>query len=126
MPQARPGSSKPVASALFVAGYLIVQIAYPVIPWFTGGDRAFTWRMFAGYDTEPQFTVVSDDGTARPLANLLRSGPGSGIRVLGPEVDQRRFLPPWVCAHVSGAKSIVVRDRETPQATVITCRPIAP
>jgi len=126
MSHERVGSLKLAASALFFVGYLILQIAYPAIPWFTGGDSAFTWRMFAGYDTEPQFTVVSDDGTARPLANLLRSGPGSGIRVLGPEVDQRRFLPPWLCAHVNGAKSIVVRDRVTPQDTVITCRSIAP
>jgi hypothetical protein len=122
----RAGSLKLAASALFFVSYLIFQIVYPIVPWFTGGDRAFTWRMFAGYDVESQFTVVNDDGVARPLANALRSGPGSGVRVLGPEVDQRRFLPPWLCMHASGARSIVVRDRATPQDTVIPCRSIAP
>jgi hypothetical protein len=122
----RVGSLKLAASAVFFACYLIVQIVYPTVPWFTGGDRAFTWRMFAGYDVETQFTVVNDDGTTRPLANALRSGPGSGVRVLGPEVDQRRFLPPWLCAHASGVRSIVVRDRATPHDTVIPCRSSAP
>ena len=126
MSDERTSSLKLVASALFFVSYLIVQVGYPIVPWFTGGDRAFTWRMFAGYDDEPQFTVVTGDGAVRPLANALRSGPGSGVRVLGPEVDQRRFLPPWLCAHVNGAKSIVVRDRVTPRDTVITCRSIAP
>ena len=122
----RTSSLKLAASALFFVSYLIVQIGYPIVPWFTGGDRAFTWRMFAGYDDEPEFTVVSDDGVARPLANALRSGPGTGVRVLGPEVDQRRFFPPWLCAHATGASSIVVRDRVTPQDTVISCRSAAP
>ena len=126
MSHERAGSLKLAASTLFFVSYLIFQIAYPAIPWFTGGDRAFTWRMFAGYDVETQFTVVNDDGTTRLLANALRSGPRTGVRVLGPEVDQRRFLPPWLCAHVSGAKSIVVRDRVTPHDTVIPSRSIAP
>ena len=126
MSDERTSSFTLAASALFFVSYLIVQIAYPIVPWFTGGDRAFTWRMFAGHDVEPKFSVVSGDGAARPLANALRSGPGSGVRVLGPEVDQRRFFPAWLCAHVSGASSIVVRDRVTPQDTVIPCRSIAP
>ena len=126
MSRQHAGSLKRVASALFFGSYLIFQIAYPAIPWFTGGDRAFTWRMFAGYDVETQFTVVNDDGTTRPLANALRSGSGTGVRVLGPEVDQRRFLPPWLCTHASGVRSIVVRDRATPHDTVIPCRSIAP
>jgi hypothetical protein len=120
------GSLGFAASALFFVSYLVCQIAYPMVPWFIGGDRAFTWRMFAGYDVETQFTVVNGDGVARPIANALRSGPGTGVRVLGPEVDQRRFLPPWLCTHASGARSIVVRDRVTPQDTVIPCRSIAP
>lgn len=126
MSDERVGSLKLAASAVFFVSYLIVQIVYPTLPWFTGGDRAFTWRMFAGYDVEPQFTVVNDDGSERPLANALRSGSRTGVRVLGPEVDQRRFLPPWLCAHASGVRSIVVRNRVTPQDTVIPCRSIAP
>lgn len=122
----RTSSLQLAASAVFFVSYLIVQVGYPIVPWFTGGDRAFTWRMFAGYDDEPQFTVVNDAGAARPLANALRSGPGTGVRVLGPEVDQRRFFPAWLCAHANGASSIAVRDRVTPHDAVIPCRSIAP
>jgi hypothetical protein len=86
---------------------------------------AFTWRMFAGYDDEAQFIVVDDAGTERPLGNALRSGAGTTVRVLGPEVDQRRFLPPWLCAHWGGATSVIVRDRLTQHDAVIPCRSLA-
>ncbi len=110
-----------VATVSFVTGYLLLQAVYPTVPWFLGGDRAFTWRMFAGYDDEPQFVVVQEDGTEVALDNALRRGNRLRVRVLGPEVDQRRFFPPWLCAHWPGIRSVVVRDRTHPQPLVISC-----
>ena len=125
LPDDQPAPLTRAATALFIAGYLLVQVGYPMVPWFIGGDLAFTWRMFAGHDVETTFTVVNEDGTTQPVANALRARTAVRLRVLGPEVDQRRFLPPWLCAHWSGARSVVVRDRVTPHETVIPCQPLA-
>jgi hypothetical protein len=116
---------KRTATISFVASYLLFQVIYPTVPWFLGGDRAFTWRMFAGYDDEPRFVVVQEDGTEIALDNALRRGDRLRVRVLGPEVDQGRFVPPWLCANWKGIRSVVVRDRTNPLASVISCDAIA-
>ena len=116
---------KRAATLAFVAGYLLVQVLYPTVPWFLGGDRAFTWRMFAGYDEETKFVVVQDDGAEIALDNALRRGDRFRVRALGPEVDQRRFFPPWLCTHWKGIRSVVVRDRSHPLPSEISCDAIA-
>jgi hypothetical protein len=118
-------SLKRAATVAFVAAYLLVQVIYPTVPWFLGGDRAFTWRMFAGHDVETRFAVVQQDGTELALDNALRRGDRLRVRVLGPEVDQRRFFPPWLCTHWKGIRSVVVRDRTDPLPSVISCDAIA-
>src|SRR5262245_28354212 len=118
-------SLKRAATIVFVAGYLLVQALYPTVPWFLGGDRAFTWRMFAGYDEETQFVVVQKDGTEIALDNALRRGDRLRVRVLGPEVDQRRVFQPWLCAHWKEIHSVVVRDAWSSSPSVISCDAIA-
>jgi hypothetical protein len=80
--------------------------------------------MYAARDQDSQFAVVHADGSRREIGNPLKVGsPG---RVLGPSVDQRRFLPPWLCANWDGAQSVVVRNPVDGREVVLPCHAVAP
>ena len=96
-----------VGSGTFVAAYLLVQLVYPALAWVRPGYGPFTWDMYSGRIERPQFSVAMADGTTRQVGNLLRRG--NIVRVLGPQVDVVRFVPPYLCAAWPGATRIDIR-----------------
>jgi hypothetical protein len=119
----RPSGLKLVLSGVFFCGYLLFQIIYPALPWFLPGFDRFTWHMYSGLGDTPRFTVVFGDGSRREVGNPLKAG-GDAL-LLGPSVNQRRFLPPWLCTNWIGAETIMMRSYSGREETV-ACRSIAP
>jgi hypothetical protein len=109
----------PLAAGAFFCGYLLFQVGYPMLPWFLPGYGTFTWHMYAAKDPDPEFTVVFADGSRREVGNPLKVG--SPVRLLGSSVDQRRHLPPWLCANWEGARSVVLRFPKTGDEVILPC-----
>ena len=108
-----------VASGSFVAGYLLVQLVYPALAWVRPGYGSFTWDMYSGRIELPQFSVVMADGTRRQAGRVLRRG--NAVRVLGPQVDLARFVPPYLCSAWLGARRIDIRYPRARRDEVATC-----
>jgi hypothetical protein len=111
-----------VAAGTFFVGYLLFQIVYPMLPWFLPGYDRFTWQMYSGRNSEPLFAVVFADGSRREVGDPIKIG--ARVRLLGASVDQRRVLPPWLCASWEGAESIVMRSRVDGREVVVPCREV--
>lgn len=120
VPNRPSGRLKLVASGVFFCGYLLFQIVYPVLPWFSPGFDKFTWRMYSGLDESPRFTVVFKDGSRRAIGNPLKVG--GEVRILGPSVNQLRVLPPWLCANWKDAEAVVIRHARVGGEEIMTCR----
>ena len=102
-----------------MATYLLVQLVYPALAWVRPGYGPFTWDMYSGRIERPQFSVAMADGTTRQVGNLLRRG--NMVRVLGPQVDVVRFVPPYLCATWPGATRIDIRFPRGARTDVVTC-----
>jgi hypothetical protein len=109
-----------VASVAFVVAYLLMQLVYPALAWVRPGDGPFTWDMYAGRIERPQFSVAMADGTTRQVGNPLRRG--NIVRVLGPQVDLGRFVPPYLCAAWLGARRVDIRFPRAGSSESVTCR----
>ena len=96
-----------VASGAFFIAYLLVQAVYPALAWVLPGYDHFTWHMYAGRSERPQFSVEMADGSSREVGNPLRRG--NIVRLLGPQVDQVRFVPPYLCEAWPGARRVHIR-----------------
>ena len=116
-----PSRLKIVASAAFFFTYLTFHLVYPTLAWFDPAYDKFTWQMYSGLGDEPHFAVVFADGSRRETGNPQKYG--SPIRILGPSIDQRRVVPPWLCANWEGAQSVVVTNGITGQEDIVRCQP---
>jgi len=110
---------KLVASGAFFVAYLLVQTVYPALAWVLPGYDHFTWHMSAGRTERPQFSVVMADGRSREVGNPLRRG--NVVRLLGPQVDQVRFVPPYLCAAWHGAQTVHIRYSRSGRLDVVSC-----
>jgi hypothetical protein len=108
-----------VGSGTFVAGYLLVQLVYPALAWVRPGYGPFTWDMYSGRLERPHFSVDVADGTRRPVGNPLRRG--NAVRVLGPQVDLARFVPPYLCSAWLGARRVHIRYPRAGRSEMVTC-----
>jgi hypothetical protein len=120
----RPNRPNVTASAAFFFAYLAFQLVYPAMAWFDPAFDKFTWHMYSGLGDELHFTVILEDGSSRETGNLQKTG--SAVRLLGPSVDKRRFVPRWLCANWEGARSVVIRDAITSAEDVIRCPSATP
>jgi hypothetical protein len=111
--------SSRLVKGLFFFGYLAFQIVYPALPWFGHGYDRFTWHMYAGLREEPRFTVIFASGSRTDVGDPLKVG--SAVRLLGSSVDQRRVLPPWLCANWDGAATVIARYQRTGREEVHQC-----
>ena len=116
---ARPSRLKLAASGAFFLSYLLVQAVYPALAWVRPGFDRFTWHMYAGLNERPQFSVAMADGSTREVGNPLRRG--NVVRLLGPQVDQARFVPPYLCAAWLGARQITLRYPRSGRADIVSC-----
>jgi hypothetical protein len=110
---------KLLASGVFFVSYLVAQVVYPALAWVLPGYDHFTWDMYAGRSERPQFSVVMADGTTREVGNPLRRG--NIVRLLGPQVDQARFVPPYLCAAWHGAQTVHIRFPRAGRQDVVSC-----
>ena len=108
-----------VASGTFFVAYLVVQTLYPALAWVLPGYDHFTWHMYAGRTERPQLSVAMADGSTREVGNPLRRG--NVVRLLGPQVDQARFVPPYLCAAWPGARQITLRYPRSGRSSVVSC-----
>jgi len=113
------GRARQIASAAFFFGYLSFQIVYPTLSWFSPGFDRFTWHMYAGQREDPTFAAIFADGSRREVGDPLRRG--NPVRMLGPSVDQERFVPPYLCTHWQGAVRIVMSYPRTGREEIVTC-----
>jgi hypothetical protein len=111
---------KYVSSAAFFVGYLVFQAFYPALKWFDPWRNGFSWSMYSGASPRPRATVVFEDGSTQTVPDPLYAR--SGARVLGASVDLWRFMPPYLCAHVKGAREVRI-SHASGRSTVTTCRP---
>ena len=111
--------SRMVASGAFFLAYLLVQTVYPALAWVLPGYDHFTWHMYAGRTERPQFSVVMSDGRAREVGNPLRRG--NIVRLLGAQVDQVRFVPPYLCTAWHGARRVHIRFPRSGRVDVVSC-----
>jgi hypothetical protein len=110
---------KLVASGAFFVAYLLVQAVYPALAWVLPGYNHFTWEMYAGREERPQFSVEMADGSSREVGNPLRRN--NIVRLLGPQVDQVRFVPPYLCEAWHGARRVHVRFPRSGRISVVSC-----
>ena len=107
-----------VASGAFFLGYLGLQIVYPALAWFAPGFDKFTWHMYAGQEeirrSPPSSRMDRSGRSATRSAAAIQS---ACFR----SVDQRRFLPPYLCAHWEGATRVVVRYPRTGREETLPC-----
>ena len=62
-----------VLAAVFVVGWLAVQVAVPLIQrTSTEGARPFAWQMFSRHVDVPRFKVVAADGTETEVEDWER------------------------------------------------------
>lgn len=54
-------------AAAFVAAFLVVQLAVPVIGLFRDRPASFSWHMYSTLGSLPDVTVGSTDGTEREV-----------------------------------------------------------
>ena len=94
-------------SAAFFAGYLAFHVGAPAVLRFTGWGAGFRWNMYGGERLPTTFSVVTGEGTEIPLDKLQRER-GIG-HIVGTHLDQRRFVPPYLCEHVDGAVAVITR-----------------
>ncbi len=106
-------------AGIFFCTYLAVQLVYPALAWVRPRSDNFTWQMFAARTEAPRFSVVFDNGTRRDVGNPLQ--PGNPVLVFSAAVDQRRFVPPWLCAHWSGAVEVQAVDPRSGRREVMPC-----
>jgi hypothetical protein len=111
---------KHVAAAVFFCGYLAFQVIYPALSWFVPMHSGFTWPMFSGRAMSEEFTVVFADGSERDVDAPTKFG--ATVRILGPSVDQRRFVPPWLCSNWEGAETVIVRYPPYEGEDRVSCR----
>jgi hypothetical protein len=91
-----------VLAAVFVVGWLAVQVAVPLIQrTSTEGARPFAWQMFSRRVDVPRFKVVAADGTETEVEDWERHL--GRIRL---EVDFARHVPPFLCDVEPGAVAI--------------------
>lgn len=109
-----------VASGAFLIVYLLVQTVYPALAWVLPGYDHFTWHMYAGRAERPQFSVTMADGKTYEVGNPLRRG--NIVRILGPQVDQARFVPPYLCTAWRGARTVHLRFPQSGRAEVVSCQ----
>ena len=108
-----------VASGAFFIAYLLVQAVYPALAWVLPGYDHFTWHMYAGRAERPRFSVEMADGREQEVGNPLRRG--NIVRLLGPQVDQVRFVPPYLCEAWHGARRVHIRFPRSGRFTVVSC-----
>jgi hypothetical protein len=51
---------------VFFVGDLLVQAAYPIVPWFVGGDMAFLAHVFRLVESDAALSVRALRGGGRP------------------------------------------------------------
>ena len=113
------------AAGAFVVVFLTIQIVYPALAWFSVDISRFSWHMYAGQSENPEFAVIFDDGTRRDFIPMMRRA--SPVRVLGPAVDQERFVPPFLCRRWPGVREVRVRYSWGGQVEhVVPCPGVAP
>ena len=94
-------------SAAFFAGYLTLHIGAPAVLRVTGWSHGFRWSMFSGGRLPATFSVVTGEGTEIPLDKLQRER--NIGHIVDTHLDQRRFVPPYLCEHVDGAVAVITR-----------------
>jgi len=111
---------------VFVCAYLLFQALSPALPWLIPedfqGDDPFTWRMYSNADDDADYSVVFADGSSQDVGDPQT--PNGKVRVFSGSVDQRRFLPPWLCAHWDGARIVIARDPIRGRDEAIPCSSI--
>ena len=112
----------PSVPAIFIVVFLAVQVGYPVLAWFPLGLERFSWHMYAGRTEHPRFVIVHGDGTTHTFGPLLRRN--SPIKVLGPSVDQARFVPPYLCRRWPDAREVRVRYQRAGTEEVVPCQSV--
>jgi hypothetical protein len=110
---------KLVASGAFFVAYLLVQAVYPALAWVIPGYNHFTWEMYAGREERPQFSVEMANGSCREVGNPLRRD--NIVRLLGSQVDQVRFVPPYLCEAWHGARRVHIRFPRSGRISVVSC-----
>lgn len=105
-PRRAPGA-RLLLSAAFFAGYLAFHVGAPAVLRFTGWSHGFRWSMFSGRRLPATFSVVTGEGSEIPLDRLQRER--NIGHIVDTHLDQRRFVPPYLCEHVSGAVAVIIR-----------------
>ena len=102
-----------------VAGYLVVQIAIPLVQCLTPHVQMarFGWQMFALLPAPRNFRVVLADG--RVLAVDGREAL-SHRRI---DLNLERDYPPYLCQAVPGAQRVVFRKMSDGRAEEYPCHP---
>jgi hypothetical protein len=102
-------TSGPTARDLFIAGFLLVQVALPLF-WYLGGsdpaDTRFAWRMFARQDAATCRGGFARDGVPVDLGREL------GAAWVADVYDGRRVVIGRIGEHLCAAGGPVTLDLE--------------
>jgi hypothetical protein len=105
-----------IAATTFFIGFLIIQLIMPIVQliWAPRPAR-FGWQMFSVSSPPPNFAVVLDDGTSKPIAIE------SFVTSLRGDVPLAQFLPPHLCRVVPHIIAVHYQFREASQSETYVC-----
>ena len=103
-----------VVAAAFVAAFLVVQLAVPVIGLFRERPASFSWHMYSVFASLPQVSVVDASGheAAVDLEPLLAARRA--------EVDYVPALVQLLCGR-QGVASVRIGEASQTDAEVVPC-----
>ncbi len=114
--QGRGSAWVQVAATTFFIGFLIIQLITPIVQLFWAPRPArFGWQMFSLSSPPPNFAVVLDDGTSKPIAIE------SFVTSLRAEVPLTQFLPPHLCRVVPHVVAVRSKFRAASQTNIYLC-----
>ena len=106
-----------VASAVFFAAYLAVQLGWQFRCLLSNENCIMAWSMYAGRE-KPQLYVQWQDGSETPVDQLEDEG---RVTVLGAKIDRERFLPPYLCERLESAAAVRVERPYGGGEVIVAC-----
>lgn len=105
-----------VAAALFFVGFLLIQIAVPLMRLTEPRPARFGWQMFSATPLRARFSLVLRNGTVCPvdLAKYVAQSRG--------EMDLRNALPQHLCRVLPDLAAVQIATPDAKPPRVHPCR----
>ena len=104
-----------------VLAYMAIQITVPLTHMPFRYETAFAWKMYSYQRSAPfELRLIMANGRAVGWRDVPNRG--ELAKILRPEVNRSRFLPPYVCRRFSDVRAVESRTGEGQAWRRLECR----